>query len=159
DLTVDLRRAYAHASRIEHRVRPAVDDEAVVRGQLHVVAVTPDAGKLLEVGGVVARAVGIVPEAYRHRGEGGGTHQLALLAAHRAPEVVVALHLHAEFSALYLAAPPRARRIARGEARDDVGAAGDRGEVHVLLDLAVDVVVALSDERRARRKHGPDRGQ
>ena len=45
DGRVDLRGADAHAARIQHRVRAAIDDQAAVLGQLGVVAVTPDAGK------------------------------------------------------------------------------------------------------------------
>ena len=49
-------------------------------GDLAVVAVAPDAGKLLEVRGAVLGAVGIVPEADRHRGKRARADELALLA-------------------------------------------------------------------------------
>ena len=61
-LPVDLRRADAHARRVQRRVAPAVDDQPVVRRELRPVAVTPDAREVLEVRGAIARAVGIVPE-------------------------------------------------------------------------------------------------
>ena len=48
-------------------------------------------------------AVGIVPEADRHRREGLGAGQLAGLAAHRLAVVIEDLHLHAEAAALQLA--------------------------------------------------------
>ena len=54
--------------------------------------------------------------------------------------------------ALDLAAIHRLGRTAEHEAGDDVGAAGDRGQVHVGLDGAVDVVEALRQQRRAGRE-------
>src|SRR3978361_1609653 len=42
DLTVDFGRADPHATRIQHRIRAAMDDHAVVRCQLDVVAMVPD---------------------------------------------------------------------------------------------------------------------
>ena len=80
DLAVDLRRADAHAAGIEHRVRAAIDDDAAMLGQLDIVAMAPDVGEALEIGGAVFLAVGVVPESDRHRGEGRGADQLALLA-------------------------------------------------------------------------------
>src|SRR5690606_22715046 len=123
------------------------------------VAVVPDARKALEVGGVVARAVRVVPEADRHRGEGPGADQLALLAAQRPRLVVEDLDRHAQAALLDLPAPDRADGIAAGEAAQDVGAAGDRGEADVLLDPAVDVVEALGHQRRAGRGDGAQRRQ
>src|SRR3546814_10051914 len=60
----------AHAARIEGGVGAAVDDDAVVPGQLDEVAVAPDARIGLEVGGAVALVVRVVPEADWHAGEG-----------------------------------------------------------------------------------------
>ena len=104
----------------------------------------PDVGIGLEVGGAIARAVRVVPEADAAcRGRASGADQLALLAAHRLALVVVEdLDRHAEAAALDLAAPDRADRVAPHEAGDDVGAAGDRGEADVLLDVRVDIVEA-----------------
>ena len=66
---------------------------AAARGELHVVAVAPDAGKPLEVGIAILAAVGIVPEADRHRRERRRADQLALLADHRRALIVVDLDL------------------------------------------------------------------
>ena len=70
DLAVDLRGADAHAAGVERGVGAAVDDHAAVLGPFGEVAVAPDAGEALEIGGVVFGAVGIVPEADRHRRNG-----------------------------------------------------------------------------------------
>ena len=109
DLAVDLGRADAHAAGIERRVGAAVDDHAAVLGPLGEVAVAPDVGEALEVGGAVFLAVGIVPEADRHRRERRGADELALLAAHRLAVVVEDVDRHAEAAALDLAAPHRLR--------------------------------------------------
>ncbi len=54
DLAVDLRRADAHPARVQRRVGTAVDDHAVMCGELREVAVAPDVGETLEIGGTVA---------------------------------------------------------------------------------------------------------
>src|SRR3546814_6248521 len=63
------------------------------------------------------------------------------------------------FRSLDLAAPNRADRIAADEAGDDVGAAGDRRQADVVLDVAVDVVEALRHQRRAGRGDEPHAGE
>src|SRR5688572_5444861 len=69
DLAVDLSRPDPHAARVQHGVRSAVDDHAVVRGQLDVIAMRPRAGEPLEIGGPIAASIRVVPEATRHRGK------------------------------------------------------------------------------------------
>ena len=54
-----------------------MDDVAVVGGLLDKVAVGPHALEAVEVGGVVAAAVVVAPEAQRHRRERRGADQLA----------------------------------------------------------------------------------
>ena len=63
---------------VERGVAAAVDDHAAVVGPGGEVAVGPHAGEALEVGGPVAAAVVVAPEAERHRREGLGADQLAL---------------------------------------------------------------------------------
>src|SRR5262249_57340263 len=110
-LAVDLCGADPHAAGVEHRVGAAVDHHAAVRGDLAPVTVAPDAGKFLEVGGAVLRAVRVVPEADRHRGEGPRAHELALLAAHGFALLVENIDGHAEALGLDLAAPHPAHGI------------------------------------------------
>src|SRR5690606_19831544 len=66
---------------------------------------------------------------------------------------------HAEPAALQLAAPHRQYRAAQCEAGDDVGAAGDRGELQVGLDRAVDVIEAFRRQRRTGGEQRAQRGQ
>ena len=90
------------------------------------------------------RAVGIVPEADRHRRERLGADELTLLrrtGCRRRPDV----DRHAQARCPGFRRARRAAGIAEHEAGDDVGAAGDRGEVHVRLDRVVDVFEALGD--------------
>ena len=159
DLAIDLGGPDPHPARIEHRVRAAVDDQPVVGGQLDMVAVRPHAGEALEIGRRVAAAVGIVPKAHRHRGKRPGADQLSRLADHRLALLVPHLDRHAEPAGLQLAAPDRRDRVAEREARHDVGAAGDRGEVQVLLDAPVDEVEALRHQRRTGRENRAERRQ
>ena len=121
------------------------------------VAVVPDAGEALEIGGAVFLAVGIVPELHRHRGERHGADQLALAFGERLAVRRIDVHRHAEAGRLDLALPHRRGRIAEHEARHDVGAARDRGEVHVGFDVAVDVFEAFRRQRRAGRGDHPQR--
>ena len=83
DLVVDLGGADPYAARIERRIGAAVDDHAAMPGPFGEIAMAPDIVEALEIGGVVLLAVRIVPEADRHRGEGAGADELALLAARR----------------------------------------------------------------------------
>ncbi|MNF55487.1 hypothetical protein D3C84_369500 [compost metagenome] len=131
-----------------------MDHQAAVGGFLGVVAVGPDAGEGLEVGGLEPGPVRVVPEADRHRGEVAGADQFALLAEHPLAVLVPHLHVHSQPLALQLAAPHRQYRVAQGEAGDDVGAAGDGGEAELALDVAVDVLEALVGQRRAGGQHG-----
>jgi hypothetical protein len=63
------------------------------------------------------------------------------------PAIVEHLDPHAEAADLDLSTPYRSDRIAAHEQTDDVGAAGDRGEVNVALDLFVDEIEALRRQR------------
>jgi hypothetical protein len=77
DLAIDLGRADAHAARVQCRVRAAVDNDAVMLGELDIIAVAPDVGEPLEIGGAILLVVAIVPEADGHAGKGRGADQLA----------------------------------------------------------------------------------
>src|SRR5439155_20200291 len=81
DLAVDLGGADAHAAGVQHRVGAAMDDDAAVRRDLAPVAVAPDVRVLVEVGGAVLGAIGVIPETDRHRRKGLGADQLSLLVA------------------------------------------------------------------------------
>src|SRR5262249_20977827 len=82
DLAIDFSGTDAYAPRIEGRIRSPVDDESAMRSHFAVIAVTPHAGEALEVCRPIAGAVGIVPEADGHRGEGGCASELAFFAVH-----------------------------------------------------------------------------
>src|SRR5579864_1069343 len=75
DLSIDFRGADSHAARLERRVGSPEDDGAIVFREAHPVAVTPDAREAREVRRPVLRAVRIVPESDRHRGERRLAHQ------------------------------------------------------------------------------------
>src|SRR5262249_12751183 len=89
DLPINLGRPDAYSAGIERRVRSAVDDHAVVLGDLDVIAVTPDIGEALEVRRVILRVSGIVPETERHRRKAGRAHALAALLAARGERLAV----------------------------------------------------------------------
>src|SRR6266705_2226227 len=126
DLAVDLRRADAHAPRVEHGIRSAVNDHAFASGDLAPIAVGPDSGKSLEVGGPVFRSAGVVPESDRQRWKWPRADKFALLLFHRAGVFVEHLDPEAEGSALDFAAPHRQDRVSEHEASADVGSARDR---------------------------------
>ncbi len=156
DLAVDLRGADPDAAGVQHRVGAAVDDDPAVRRQLHVVAMAPHARVALEVGCAVLAAVRIVPEPDGHRGKRLRADQLPLLAYDRRAGFVEDLDLHPECAHLDFAAPDWARRVAADETADDVGAAGNRRQVDIRLDVFVHEVEALRRKRRPCRRHGPE---
>ncbi len=159
DLPIDLGSTDPHAARVQGGVRAAEDDQSVVLGEDGVIPVMPYAGKALEVGGAVLAALRVVPEADRHRGEGCGADEFARRAADGAAFFVEDFDFHAKPTALEFAPPHRKQRIAEGETRDDVRASRNRGEQHPLLDVAVDVIEALGQERRAGGEDRLERAQ
>src|SRR5262249_31385128 len=66
DLAIDFGGADPHAPRVQRGVGPAVKDQCASIGQLDVIAVPPDAGKMLEIGRAVLLAAWIIPEADGH---------------------------------------------------------------------------------------------
>ena len=127
---------------------------------LGVIAVAPDVGEALEIGGAVFLAVRVVPEAERHATGRGGCRPArpSRRSAARSPSSSEDVDRHAEHRA------PCIRRATPGPAgspmtkqRHDVGAARDRGEADVALDGAIDVVEAFGRQRRAGRGHRPHR--
>src|SRR5438046_10764026 len=77
-----------------------MDDDAAARRHLAPVALAPDVRVLGEVRGAVPGAVGVLPEAHRHRGKGPGADQLSLLVPDRSSIFIEHLHGHAEAFAL-----------------------------------------------------------
>src|SRR5690606_2676343 len=134
---------------VEDGIRAAMDDQPAVYGQLGIITQDPHAGKALEVGGAVAAAIRVVPEAQRHGWESAGADQLALLTSDPLPLVVPYLHRHAPPRALQFAAPDWLQRIAKCKAGDDIGTPGNRGQLHVPFDVAVPLVEALRRQWRA----------
>ena len=161
-LPVDLRRADPDATRVERGVAAAIDDDPVVLGERSPVAMAPYVVEHPEVRLMIARAVRVIPEPYRHAGKRTSAAELAGLAttgASRRSLAVAAqdLHRHAEPAGLKLTSPDRRDRIAQRKARDDVGPTADAGQVHILLHVAVDVVVAVFGQRTAGGQDGAQR--
>src|SRR5262249_55477565 len=94
DDSIDLRGADPHAAGIQHGVRTSIDHEAVVLGELGVIAVTPDVREAREVRLVIEAPVRVVPETDRHRRERRGADELAFRTAQRAAVRVEDLDLH-----------------------------------------------------------------
>ena len=112
----------------------------------------PDAGELFEIGGAVLAVALVAPEIKRRGGERLGAAQLARLVDRGLAAVVAQdAHVHAQRRALQFAAVHRQNRAAGEEAGDDVGAAGDRRQAQVLLDLAVDVIEAFRRQSRCAK--------
>ena len=76
---------------------------------------------------------------------------MAVLVEHR--------HRHAEARGLDLASPHRLRRHSQHETGDEIGAAGNGGEVKVGLDRAIYEVEARGRQRRAGGGEGAQRGE
>ncbi len=155
DLAIDFRRADAYAARIQHRVGTAENDEAAMARLRGEIAVGPDIGEMRVVGREIFLAVGIVPEAERHRWKRAGADQFALfLDLGRLAVGGEDVGCHAERRALQFAAPHRPKRVAGGEAGEQIGAARHRKQEHVALHLLIDEVEALGRQRRSGRAQG-----
>ena len=87
---------------------------------------------------MVTPAVRVVPEAHRHAGERPRADQFALSPT--LAVIVEHVDVHAEAAALQLAAVHRQHRVAEHEARNNVGAAGDRHTCTPGLIFSADVV-------------------
>src|SRR5207237_7266898 len=136
----------------------AVDHQAIVFGQLDIVAMAPDVRKALEVCGMVFGAVGVVPESYGHRGKWRRADKLAADARPRRDRLAVVVEdvdRESEAAALQLSPPHGQRRIAEREAGNDVSASRDRRQAQVVLDALIDVVEAVRRERTAGGEHRP----
>src|SRR5579872_921414 len=150
---IDLGGADAYTPWVQYGIGSAVDHDAVVLGQGGVVTVMPDPWEALEVGRFVTGSIRIIPEPYGHGREGRRADQFTALATDGASALVENLHAHAKPASLNLSPVYRQDGAAQGEARDDVRAAGNRGEENVLLDRAIDIVETIRKQRRARGQH------
>ncbi|TCU12656.1 hypothetical protein EV132_11592 [Rhizobium sullae] len=113
-----------------------MDDQAAMFRPFGEVAVVPDIVETLETGGAEFGAVIVVPKANGQGGKSARADQLALLAAHRPALVIPHIDGEAGAGPLNLAAPDRRYRIAEHETGNDIGATGNRGELHILLDAS-----------------------
>ena len=104
-LAVNLRRADAHAARVKGGIRTAIDHHATVFGERHPIAMAPDVGVDVKIGGVIAGAVVVVPKTDGHAGEGRGADQFTLAARQGLAVLVEYFHLHAQTGGLDFPAP------------------------------------------------------
>ena len=147
DDAVDLGRADAHAAGVQHRIGAAVDDR-----RRRAASARRSRRDARRSGSARSRRRGTCgrPASFQKPIgiDGNGAVQTSSPFCSRTERPVGRedLDLHAEAAALQLAAMDGQQRIAEREARDQVGAARDRRELHVGLDAAIDVVEA----RRAR---------
>ena len=107
-------------------------------GPFGKIAMAPDIVEALEIGGLIFRAFGIVPELQRHAGECPGADQLAFFATYRLAIVVPDIDGHAKARTLNFAQPDRLSRNAQHEAGHDIRTAGNGSEMHVRLDRFID---------------------
>ncbi|MCH7664658.1 MAG: xanthine dehydrogenase family protein molybdopterin-binding subunit [Acidobacteria bacterium] len=152
-LSIDFSGTDPDSTGIQDGVGAAVDDHSLVGSQLGEIAVGPHPRVFLEVGCVIPPTVGVVPESDRHGRKGSGADEFSLDAAHGPAAVVEHLDPHAEAPGLDLSGPDRSDGISDDEARDDVGAAGDRRQADVPLDLRIDKVEALGCQGGSRREN------
>ena len=105
-----------------------MNDGAILRGQLTVVAVAPDVIELSKISAVVFTTVFIVPEANGHTGERPPAHQFAFAALQRRSILIPELDRHTQGTALNLACVDRSSGTAAHKARNDVGTTRNRSK-------------------------------
>ena len=123
-------------------------------GQSGPVAMRPRGREALEVGGVVAAAVGVAPETDRHRRQGSGEHQLTFLSDHGAARVVEHLDGRAQAPTGDLARPHRVQGAAGHESRAHVCPPAHRGQQHIGGYGLVDPAGTAGGQRRAGGAQG-----
>ncbi len=158
DLGVDLGGADAHAAGVQRGVRAAMDDHAAMLGPFGEVAMAPDVVEALEIGRVVLLALRVVPEETGMDGK-GFVQTSSPFSAGSADPGRPRRRRPCPGRPPGFRRPHRLGRHAEHEAGDDVGAARDRGEVHVALDAFIDVAKSLRRQRRAGGGDGADGGQ
>ena len=152
---VDLAGADSDALDVQHPVGAAVDPRLPVPVELDQVAVGPDALVGGEVGVVEAAAVLVAEQAERPRGERIAADELPDPRIRRRRLRRQRLHVEAEAAGLEHPAPDRQLGVAEGEAADDVGAAGDRLQLHRADLLGDPVELPVAQDRTG----GEDRSQ
>ena len=118
-----------------------MDNNTATAGQFTVVAMSPDAGKGGEVGLVIAAAVRVVPESYRHGRKAGAADQLPFFTHQQRPGTVNKVHIHAQSTALQLAPVHRQERAAQGKTGENIGAARDRRQPNIGFDISKDIII------------------
>src|SRR5207244_934223 len=101
----------------------------------------------------LARVMSVGPP---HAAERPDARDLSRSLAERCAAPVEDLHRDPEPTRLELPAPHRQRRVADRETGDDLGTAADVGQVHVRLDRAIDIVIAVPGERTASGEDGAE---
>ena len=149
NLRVNLGGANANAAGVQRRVGPAMDNEPTMSRPFGKIAMLPNARKALEIGGAVFGAILIVPKPDWHRGKSLGADELALAFAQRVPLLVPHVYGHTETRTLNLPRINRRCRITQHEARHDIRAARNRGEMHAVADRLIDPSKGLSCKRGA----------
>ena len=121
------------------------------------VAVAPDPGPRLEVGGAHPRAVGVAPQADRHRGHRRRDHELPLHADAWPALGIERLHPGAEHPAADLPGPDRNERRRPEEPGAQVRAAAQRPERDGARDVLGDPPEPGRRQRRPRRADAAQR--
>ena len=153
---VDLGGADPHPEPVQRRVGTPEHEAAAAFVDLEEVALPPDAGPGVEVGGLVpGHLLVVAPELHRHRRHRLRDHHLADLVHDDLAVVVERVRRDAEVAVLVLAGVDGQRRGAAGEPAAHVGAAAAHVQPQVPLDVAQEPRVHLGRDRRPGQHAAP----
>src|SRR5262245_19099476 len=79
---IDLCTTDANASRVEGGIAASVDDHPSIGREFHIITVAPQTRVDVEIGVIVAAAVGIVEKSQGHAGQRLTAYELARLTQH-----------------------------------------------------------------------------
>ena len=160
DPPVDLRRADPHTARVEGRIGTARNHVPAGLACRDEISVMPQALEPIEVGGVVAGVIGIVPKTQRHRRERCATYQLPLDPDwNRCSIAVDDVDGKAERGHLDLPGVHRQHRVADHQTAAEIGTPGNRRQVKIGLDRVVHEPEPLGRQCRTGRCQRADRAE
>src|SRR6185437_4716271 len=147
--TIDLARSHTDTHTIDGGVGAPVNDDSAGWGDLHPVAMPPDARKRLEIALTVTLVVGIVPEVDWHGWHRLGDNQFAYFILDGLARLIEGINSATQAATLNFSRAHRQNWASGDEPRADICSAADRGQPDIGLYMLIDPLKSINREWRA----------